>query len=407
MSPAWEGMESFVRGLFARAELFLSLVRGHGSPLYVIEERTLLERAQAFTAAFRAELPGLDVFFPLKTNNHPFVAAALARAGLGLEVSSGQELLQALKTCAGRILFNGPGKTADELALAVAWPGRVTVLLDSHGELERLERAAAARGVVANAGARLTSDERGLWRKFGVPLAELPALLARARECPHVALGGLQFHTSWNLDPSAQTAFIRRLGAALRPLPPELLGMVGFVDVGGGFWPERGEWTLAADGGRVHLPAAPIEEFARRIGAALREELPGRRALAEPGRWLCEDAAHVLLTVVDRKGDDIAITDGGTNLIGWERFESDYFPVLNLSRPSLSERPFIVLGSLCTPHDVWGRSCHASDVREGDVLLVPSQGAYTHSLRQAFIKPLPRSVIVRADGAAERWEDAP
>jgi hypothetical protein len=48
----------------------------------------------------------------------------------------------------------------------------------------------------------------------------------------------------------------------------------------------------------------------------------------------------------------------------------------------------MILGSLCTPHDVWGYGYFGDGIEPGDVLLVPSQGAYTYSLRQLFIKPL-------------------
>jgi len=97
---------------------------------------------------------------------------------------------------------------------------------------------------------------------------------------------------------------------------------------------------------------------------------------------------HILLTVVDKKAEDLVIVDGGTNIVGWERFETDYFPVINLSRPSLMERSSLIFGSLCTPHDVWGYGYFGDGIEPGDILMVPSQGAYTYSLRQSFIKPL-------------------
>ena len=124
----------------------------------------------------------------------------------------------------------------------------------------------------------------------------------------------------------------------------------------------------------------------------------------EPGRWLCHDAMHILLTVADRKSPDVIITDGGTNAVGWERFESDYFPVINLTRPGLDEHDCLVSGSLCTPHDLWGYSYFGDDIREGDLLLVPNQGAYTYSLRQQFIKPLPACADLTTD-SAETVED--
>ena len=410
--------DAFVQSYLDRSDVFLAAAREHGSPLYVLEEEVLLAKATAFTAAFRRELPDVRVYYAVKSNNHPAVAATLARAGLGLDVSSGLELEMALQCEADDIVFSGPGKTDAELRLAVAHRSRVTVLMDSFGELARLERVAAAAGAEVRAGVRLTTDERALWRKFGIPLDALPRFIAAAEECPHVAFRGIQFHTSWNLSPAAQVQFIARLGAALATLPQDARSRIEFVDVGGGFWPPQGEWlhhagtpegrliqavrpALRPEPGHYRMASEPLGVFAREIGEAARAHLlPWVTCCicAEPGRWLCHDAMHILLTVVDRKADDLVITDGGTNAIGWERFETDYFPVINLSRPACAERECYVLGSLCTPHDVWGYAYHGRDIQPRDVLLIPTQGAYTYSLRQQFIKPLPAVVVLPATG---------
>jgi diaminopimelate decarboxylase len=103
---------------------------------------------------------------------------------------------------------------------------------------------------------------------------------------------------------------------------------------------------------------------------------------------------HILIQVIDKKMPDMVITDAGTNAVGWERFETDYFPVLNLTRPGLTEKPCRILGSLCTPHDAWGYSFFGTDIQEGDILMIPFQGAYTYSLRQSFIKPLPETILL-------------
>jgi len=97
---------------------------------------------------------------------------------------------------------------------------------------------------------------------------------------------------------------------------------------------------------------------------------------------------------MDVKEPDIAIVDAGINTVGWDRFENDYFPILNLTRPAVNERQFNILGSLCTPHDVWGYSYWGKDIKAGDILMIPMQGAYTYSLRQNFIKPIPNFVVV-------------
>jgi len=398
----------YVEGFLARREYFLRAAAGEGTPLYLFEPDILRERGVKFTSAFAAVLPEVKVFYAVKSNNHPEVARTLAGAGLGLDVSSGRELETALAAGAEEIVFSGPGKTEAELTLAASRRDRVTVLLDSFGELERLTRAAAGNPV--RAGVRLTSDERALWAKFGIPFSDLPGFFRSASRFPNVRLRGCQFHTSWNLGPENHVACLKKLGRVLAGTEGRFRDEIEFVDIGGGFWPEAGEWLHRPDGGQVNpdnrerdprkhfqRPAARIEEFASAIGRAFREEILSRtaaRICLEPGRWICHPAVQILLRVEDKKSPDLVITDGGTNAVGWERYESEYFPVINLTRPSPDEFPCRVLGSLCTPHDVWGYSCHGGDILPGDVLLVPDQGAYTYSLRQEFIKPLPRVVIL-------------
>ena len=407
-------LRAFVDGFLQRRDEFLQVSRRHGSPLYVLEEAVLHARARQFTEAFTAALPDVRVYYAMKSNNCPQVARTLLKAGLGLDVSSGLELQAALDCGAPDIVFSGPGKTTRELAQAVENAKSTTVLIDSFGELQRLQHVAAEKGARVRAGVRLTTDDRGLWRKFGIPLADLPQFLNAARLCDRVNVRGLQFHTSWNLDPDKQIAFIARLGDALGELQADQRAMIEFIDVGGGYWPSQGEWlhSPGADEGDSRQTSAPREapglshcrrcarpigEFADRIAQAMQAYVFPHlscRICAEPGRWLCNDAMHLLLTVVDKKADDLAITDAGTNAVGWERFETDYFPVINLSRPNLLEQECHVLGSLCTPHDVWGYSYWGADIQPDDVLLIPTQGAYTYSLRQEFIKPLPSLAIL-------------
>ncbi len=407
-----------VANILDRKDIFLQIREQCGSPLYIIDEDSLVARAQLFTAAFEDELPGTRVYFAMKSNNHPLVSRILVAQGLGLDVSSGLELEVALRTGCKDIIFSGPGKTAEELDLAVKNADRVTLLMDSFTELVRLQAAAADAGATMRAGIRVATRESGIWRKFGIPLTDLPRFFEAAKACACVDLRGMQFHVSWNLDPRGYVWFLRSLGAQLAELDAEKLAGIEFIDIGGGFWPRHGEWLVetATPEGTLRNAISPnppdplrhfkhqsfsIEHFAAEIGAAVRQNIFSHikcRICTEPGRWLCNDAMHILMTVLDRKADDLIITDAGINAVGWERFESDYFPVINLSRPADSEHPCMVMGSLCTPHDVWGYSYHGSGIENGDTLLVPSQGAYTYSLRQHFIKPLPAVAHMKSSG---------
>lgn len=403
-------LQAFVASFFDRRAEFLAPLNERRTPLYLFEPEVLRLRARRFQAAFQAHFEQPVFYYAVKSNNYPELARVLLQTGFGLDVSSGLELQMAMDLDARDVIFSGPGKTREELTLAVRESRRLIVLIDSFQELANLAEIAGALRQEVRVGVRLTTNPEGLWRKFGILPETLPLFWAQVKSCPYLHFQGLQFHTSWNLNARAQLDFIQLLAGVLEGLPAEALDRIAFIDMGGGYWPEQGEWLQPAgtetgqlrkamrlNPGRANkhycLDALPIEEFAQQLGQAVRKHLLPRlgacRICFEPGRWLCNDAMHLLISVLDRKCDDLVITDAGTNAIGWERFETDYSPVLNLSRPALLEKPCQVLGALCTPHDVWGYNYWGEDIRPGDVLLLPTQGAYTYSLRQNFIKPVP------------------
>ncbi|MCA1784826.1 MAG: decarboxylase [Desulfobacteraceae bacterium] len=387
-----------VAPFFHHRHLYLDAFATHGSALYVLESRILKERADRFRSVFEACLPKTAFYYAFKSNSLPEISHILIGKGFGLDVSSGMELAAALELGAQNIIFSGPGKTDQELEMAIAHKDRVTLLLDSIGECRRLMNLLKNKKQSLSAGIRLNCNPTGLWQKFGIMPDQLLPLYREIQVHPFLRCTGLQFHSSWNLTPDRQQDFILSLGLLLQDMPDNFLRDCKYIDIGGGYWPETGEWLVSDDPlCHYHIPAAPLEIFAKKISAALAEHvlpLTSARICFEPGRWLCHDAMHIIIQVIDKKAKDLVITDAGTNAVGWERYETDYFPVLNLTRPSLTERPCRILGSLCTPHDVWGYAFFGKDIKEGDILMIPFQGAYTYSLRQTFIKPLPRVLVL-------------
>lgn len=403
-------LNKFVQSFLDRRNTILDVVKSQGSPLYLFDKDMLVKRATQFKQAFLQYLPHLKIYYAVKSNSHPVISSTLLKHGFGLDVSSGQELQFALDLGCNDIIFSGPGKQSDELGIVLKHPEKITVLLDSFNELNKLDRMASTIDQAVQVGVRLTTDENSIWRKFGIPIDQLETFFKEAEKCRFIRLRGLQFHLSWNLDSEAHVLFIARLGAALSRMHHRFRKQIKFIDIGGGFWPEVGEWLQPAatpkgvlktfldtetESAQIHYAkkAIPINSFASNISMALEKHIPqdmDYTICTEPGRWLCHDAMHIILKVVDCKPGNVIITDGGTNAVGWDRFETDFFPVINLTRPETKEHECLVAGSLCTPHDIWGYSYFGDGVKEGDILLVPNQGAYTYSLRQEFIKPLPK-----------------
>lgn len=423
----------FVEANFIKGRQFIHTVGGNLTPCYLFEPGIIIARAKMFKRTFQHQFLDTGFYFAMKSNNLPDISKTILGCGFGLDVSSGVELQVALELGAEDIVFSGPGKTVQELDLAIANNERVVVLMDSFSEMKRLEKRAALQRKTIRTGVRLTTEPHGLWRKFGIVIEDLEPFIQESKRYKHILLQGLQFHSSWNMGPERQISFIKDLGAILAAIPPADRELIKFIDIGGGYWPEQGEWlqpggtpqgllakALGIDqphviqnpneqsGGYFNINRAKpfayphyfnhstsIENFAVELSRAIYDHIYNYvscRICFEPGRWLCNDSMHIILKVVDKKYDDLIITDGGTNAIGWDRFETDYCPILNISRPALIEKGCLISGSLCTPHDLWGYSYWGKDIQEGDLLMIPGQGAYTYSLRQNFIKAIPHVV---------------
>lgn len=233
----------FVRGFFERREIFLKAVETHGSPLYIVEGKILRERMLEFRTAFESELPITSFYYAMKSNNLPEVSGIALDEGFGLDVSSGLELETALMLGAGDIIFSGPGKTDIELELAVDNANRVTVLMDSFGECQRLMAILDQRKKYLRVGVRLNHHTVGLWRKFGVSMEDLLPIYGKIKGHPFMAFTGVQFHSSWNLVPDRQKALIRTLGGTLKKMPSSFSKIAGSsISVGGTGHPRVSGW---------------------------------------------------------------------------------------------------------------------------------------------------------------------
>ena len=409
-------LASLASHFFSKRDRILALAKEFPTPFYIFDEEELTQSILNFRGAFEADVPRCKAYYAMKVNPHPSIMKMVLEHGLGIDASSGRELQAALEAGAQDVLFTGPGKTRSELSFALEKRDFVTINIDSFRELEKLGELTNGTGAVVRAGVRFFTEAHGAWSKFGIPLAELREFWTRAASYPGVRLEGIQFHMSWNRDASPYVQVISQLAEYLREqFSSEELAQIKFIDFGGGFRPCSSEgyypWKLPLGGilkmldgvngtetqfaDKYYLTeAASIPEYARAIGDAISAKLvpllPNSAYFTEPGRIICNNAMHVLLQVQDVKRKNLAIVDGGINIVGWERFEHEYFPLINLTHPCMTrEIRFRVYGPLCMPQDMWGYYLYASKVAEGDLILVPCQGALTYSLAQTFIKPIP------------------
>ncbi|MFE2043046.1 type III PLP-dependent enzyme [Streptomyces sp. NPDC059477] len=384
------------------------LAERFGTPSYVYDlDRVARARADLFAA-----LPaGVEVFYAAKANPHPELLRELRTGGCHAEISSVGELDAAL--LAGfpgdRILYTGPGKTAEELTEALTRGVRL-FSTESLGDLRRVGETARKTGVTADCllrvnhatGAAATSIRMtGVPSQFGFDSETLPGLAADLREVPGTRIAGLHFFPLSNAkDEAGLIAEFRHTVAAAATLQRDLGVTFRLLDIGGGFaapYAVRGDRPVYG----------PLRDA---LTDALDEHFPdwrdgAPRIACESGRYLVADSGTLLTSVVnvkDSRGQRYAVLDAGINTFGGMSGLGRIMPVT--VEPHESAGPgggplTHLAGPLCTPGDLLGRNVPLPGAAPGDLLTVPNAGAYgpTASLLMFLGRPAPAEIVVRGD----------
>src|SRR5690606_13324208 len=275
-----------------------------GSPLYVYD----LDKVAAAHDDLKAALPdGVTRYFSLKANPHPEIGRTLRERGARAEISSTGELDAAFAAGfdAAEILYTGPGKTPDELAVALD-AGVRTFSVESLSDLRHVGDAATVRGVVADCLIRVNSAESGgttsirmtgTPSQFGIDSETLPALMPELSAVPGTRLAGVHLFSLSNAkDEGSLIAEFRHTAATAARLREETGMPIGLLDLGGGFaapYLSHGERTFYAG-----LRAA-LEEVLDGHFPGWRDGTP--RVAVESGRYLVGDCGELVCTVVNVK----------------------------------------------------------------------------------------------------------
>jgi diaminopimelate decarboxylase len=428
-SPWSSGAERLLDGSVAVAGVGVSeLAARFGTPLYVLDEADLRNRARAFREAFEAAFAqvgaSVDVYYAGKA----FLSKAVARwvhdEGLAVDTSTGGELAVAL--AAGipgdRIGLHGNNKSDDEIGAAIdAGVGRIVA--DSLVEISRLSAAAVERGVEVPVMVRVTTGVHAGGhehiatahedQKFGLSLAhdegaDSPAMagLLAVLAAPGLRLVGIHSHIgSQILEPDGFVVAARRVLELRAELAGRTGVLVGEVDLGGGY----GVGYLP---GEVPLdPERMAKEVAQGVDAAAHDlGTPLPRFSLEPGRSIVGPAGLTLYTVGTVKPvrldggfvrTYVSIDGGMSDNIRPALYGARYHAEVVGRSSSASDVPARVVGKHCESGDIVVHDVALpGDVEAGDLLAVPVTGAYGRSMASNYnLVPRPAVVGVR-DGQA-------
>jgi diaminopimelate decarboxylase len=358
-----------------------------GTPVYVYSTATLVRHFRVFQEAFGARRP--LIAYAVKANPNISVIRTLARLGAGADTVSEGEIRRALAAGvpAGRIVFSGVGKTAQELAFALE-VGVAEINVESEPEMELLARIAADRGVKAAIAIRVNPDIGAgghakistgkADNKFGVSMSEAARLYADASGSAALHPVGVACHIGSQItDLAPMEQAFRKMRGLVEQLRSEGL-VVERLDLGGG---------LGAPYFDQPDPPSPAEFAAmvERVVHGLDIELA-----FEPGRALVANAGVLLSRVIHvherPEGKRFLVLDAAMNdLIRPAMYEAfhDLRPVARPA-PDAEILAYDVVGPVCETGDTFARDRRLARLGSGDLVAFMTAGAYGSAMASEY-----------------------
>ncbi|ABM17595.1 MULTISPECIES: diaminopimelate decarboxylase [Marinobacter] len=361
--------------LYAEDVAVADIAERFGTPAYIYSRATLERHYRAYDEALKNR-PHL-VCYAVKANSNLAVLNVLARLGAGFDIVSAGELERVLRAGgdAGKVVFSGVGKQEWEMKRALE-AGVRCFNVESDTELDRLNKVAGELGVKAPISLRVNPDvdagthpyiSTGLKEnKFGIDIAEAPAVYARAASLPNLDIHGVDCHIGSQL--TSVSPFLDALGRVLSLI--DTLAEQGIrirhLDMGGGLGVTYNQET----------PPQPADYV-----KALNERMGDRELelVLEPGRSIAANAG-ILVTRVEflkcTEHRNFAIIDAAMNDLIRPALYSAWQAIIPVQpHQDSEERPWDLVGPVCETGDFLGKD-RALRLKAGDLLAVRSAGAY-------------------------------
>ena len=326
---------------------------------------------------FLANFPG-QVLYAAKANDASPIIEALAEAGITkFDVASSVEIARMAAVPNAELYFMNPVKSRVSIRTAFDEFGVRSFAFDSEDELDKiLEETGRARDLALylRIACPNTHSLIPLEGKFGVPMAEAPALLLRARQVAKRL--GITFHVG------SQAVVPAAFGEALRQVGQLIVTsgvLVDAIDIGGGF-PSR----------YPHSDPPELSDYTDEIAKAW-DELAVKDScelLCEPGRALVAEAESVIVRVDARRGNALYINDGAFGTLfdaAYSRFRYPARLIGARGGKGRGEAEFSLYGPTCDSSDYSpGPFMLPPSVKEGDYIEIGQIGAYGRVLANRF-----------------------
>lgn len=389
------------------------LVKEYGTPLYVMDERTIRGHCRTFQKSIEDNYGGNGLtVYASKAFNCKEMCRIIKDEGLGIDVVSGGELYTALSVDfpPERIVFHGNNKTEEEIKTALeAGVGRIVV--DNLFELRTIEQMAQRlnknAGVMIRIKPGIDAHTHNFIRtgqidsKFGFALetGEAFGAVKEVLEQKNVTLKGVHCHIGsqiFEIEPFKAAAEVM-LGFMAK-VKEELCYEIKELNLGGGF----GIRYLIDDDAKLY------KTFMEQVSITVKETCKRLKLnipfiMIEPGRAIVGPAGTTLYTIGAVKTipgirNYVSVDGGMTDNPRYILYQSEYSIAVANKIDEPADYVATIAGRCCESGDLIQEDAKIQTPEAGDILAVFCTGAYNYSMASNYNRVPRPAVVMIKDG---------
>ncbi|MFO1019477.1 MAG: type III PLP-dependent enzyme [Planctomycetales bacterium] len=352
------------------------LAKTYGTPCLAYSRSALIRNYQTM----RNCLPNVEFFYAAKANCNHLLLKVLAEQGCSVDVCSYREMVAALEAgfSPNMMIHTHPCKTESNLSSCFA-EGVRWFTFDNPNEIEKLRPYGDSINVLTRLSMASRSSVINLSAKFGINVRDAAGLMCQARDAG-LNVRGMSFHVGSQCTEPED--FMQALMQARRVwneatdagIPLEVL------DFGGGFPAPYREKVLTLE--------SYCNSLAQSLDLSFGDIIPSIRVIAEPGRGMCADTVTLVTKVIGKSVRNgmpwYFIDDGLYGSFSGKVFDHTDFPLFAEGQNDRELFPCVVAGPTCDSTDIVAKDQLLPELEIGDLLIVPSMGAYTAASASGF-----------------------
>lgn len=403
-----ESYQTIVNGQLQHDGLsYQYLAETYGTPLYIFDETTFVQRVKDYKEALSNPYFETEVLFASKALLTKAMGQLVAQLGIGQDVVSAGEIYTAVASGVNpsKLYFHGNNKLNDELLYAIE-QGVGTIVLDNRSEASRLNKLLFDLGKKQRVLLRLNPGVEAHTHeyiktahndsKFGESVFD-PAIedvIQTINNYPTLDLAG--FHCHIGSQVFEEQSFLDSATEMIefsKKMEDNLNLKVKEINFGGGF----GVYYTAEDKPfdiKAFLPKfiQHVHETSQKLSLTL------EKVTIEPGRALVNQSGSTLYRVGDLKtttsGKNYLFVDGGmTDNIRPALYQAKYEALITNKADEVADTVYTIAGKACESGDKIINDYPLPEAETGDLLLVNGTGAYNYTMSSHYNR-IPKPAMI-------------